>query len=87
MVEIAKGNPISLSEINRLKKYRNKIAHGMPLSEEEMKDFKQIIRKVREELPPNERDDFDSIVIGILGFIGGLLLAALLYELLKGEKK
>ena len=72
-------------EIERMRKYRNKIAHGIPLTPEEYRDFKSIAEKMRKELPVERRGEFDQIMAGILGFIAGLLIGALISELLKGK--
>jgi len=72
------GNPISQDEINRVRAYRNKIAHGDFLSPEETKDMIQLLDKLKDELSTDEqKEEFDTIAAGILGFIGGLLIAAL----------
>ncbi len=73
-----KGNPVSADEIDKFKAYRNKIVHGVPLTIEEYNDFKSLTEKVKQDLPENRRDDFDLVIAGLLGFILGLTVAALL---------
>ncbi len=71
-----KKNPLSGSEIERMKIYRNKMGKGEPFSLEEYKEFKSTADKMREELPAKERDDFDKIIAGLSGYIAGLLFSA-----------
>lgn len=78
-VEI-KGNPISRGEINRFKSYSSKLRDGILLTSEEYLDFDRLSEKIRIELPEKQKEEFDWVLAGLLGFLFGLALSAAMKE-------
>ncbi len=82
---IRRRNPLSSSDLERMKTYRDKIAHGESLDIKEYRDFKSIAEKMREDLPAEKQDEFDDVMAGLSGFVGGMLVGDLISK--RFEKK
>lgn len=73
-----KKNPLSLEQINKLKAYRDKLTHGLPLKPDEYRDFQFLVKEISKELPKKEKEEFDWVAAGLLGFIAGLIIGSLI---------
>jgi len=71
-----KRNPISKEEIDRFKAYSVKLRNGIPLTSEEYLDFDRLSKKIRDELPEKQKEEFDWVLAGLVGFLLGLALAS-----------
>ena len=77
--ETPTGNPVTTEEIKKFRHYRNKIAHSEPFSANEYEEFQLIANKIKEEIKGNERKrEFDYLISGLIGFVGGLVVGAFL---------
>ena len=73
-----KENPLSVSELEKMKRYRDILSRGEPLSPEEYNEFKYLAGKMREDIQEKKRDAFDAVIAGLLGFAAGVIIGALL---------
>lgn len=75
-----KTNPLTQGELQKIREYRNKIANRTPLTQGEYIEFEALARKIESDLPPDQRNEYDLVIAGLLGFAMGLLVASLFSE-------